>query len=162
MSLKKILKEFSEFCNIVLCIIIGSWFYKGSLSSVYSTFFVFYLPNLSISKWANNIPWPVLRLINFFYYFYHGKQGFPANIYLMNRWQSENIDLKTYLKNIKSIVPKKIDWGRGKFQLLCSLSGKPSDLYQTKSKLWSFSNSSSFDIWTFWLLVTLCSTPRDL
>ena len=52
-----------------------------SLSSSYSIF-----PLLSISKWGNDISLPVLRLINFSHYFCHAKSGFPANIYVMNKW----------------------------------------------------------------------------
>ena len=56
-------------------------------------------PLLCISKWGDNIPqWllsncqmqPVLRLINVLHCFFHGKSGFPENIYLVNGWQSEN------------------------------------------------------------------------
>ena len=72
------------------------------------------------------------------------------------------IDLKNCLKNNRSIVLKKLDWGREKFLLFCSLSGKPCDLCQTKLMLWSFSNPSWSDIWTFWFLVNLCSMPRGL
>ena len=52
--------------------------------------------------------------------------------------------------------------GKGKFLLLCSFSGKLWDLYQARLMLWSFFNPSWLDIWTFWLLVTLCSMSRGL
>ena len=39
---------------------------------------------------------------------------------------------------------------------------KPQDQCQAKSMLWSFYNTSWLDIWTFWLLVILCSMPRSL
>ena len=39
---------------------------------------------------------------------------------------------------------------------------KPRDLCQAKPTLWSFYNTSWLDIWTFWLLFTLCSVPRGL
>ena len=42
LSLKKILKEIREFCNILLYFVICYWYYKGS--SLQSVFFIFYLP----------------------------------------------------------------------------------------------------------------------
>ena len=56
-----------------------------SLSSLYSVF-----PLLCIRKWGNDIPSPVLRLMNFFHYLCHGKSGFFANIYVVHRWKLEN------------------------------------------------------------------------
>ena len=61
-----------------------------------------------------------------------------------------------------SILCSKYLIGKGKFLLLCTFSGKLSDLCQAKLMLWRFSNPSWLDIWTFWLLVSLCSMPRGL
>ena len=52
--------------------------------------------------------------------------------------------------------------GKRKYLLLCIFSWKLWDLCQAKFMSWSFFNPSWFDIWTFSLLVTLCSMPRGL
>ena len=65
-----------------------------SLSSWYAIF-----PLLCNSKWGDDIPqWLLsdcqmqtgLRLINFLHYLFHRISGFPANIHVVNGWQSEN------------------------------------------------------------------------
>ena len=51
------------------------------------------------------------------------------------------IDLKNCWNNSRSIILKKLDWGKGKFLLFCSLSREPCDLCQTKLMLWIFSKN---------------------
>ena len=91
--------------------------------------------------------------------------GNQVSLQIFMRWidcSQRIIDLKNCLKNSKSFVLKNFDWEREKSLLLCSLSGKPCDLCQTKLMLWSFSSPSWFDLWTFWLLASMCSMPRGL
>ena len=71
--------------------------------------------------------------------------------------------LKILLVNHNGIFfVQKIWLGKGKFLLLCFLSRKLCGLSQAKLMLWSFFNPLGLDIWTFWVLVTLCSMPRSL
>ena len=98
----------------------------------------------------------VLRLINFLHYLFHRISGFPANIYVVNGWQPEN-----NMIIIISIVLIKFGCRRGKFLLLCSLSGKSCDLYQTKLMLWSFWQISNIVI-KFALTAFLYLDPRCL
>ena len=71
--------------------------------------------------------------------------------------------LKILIVNHNGVFLVQNIWlGNGKFLLLCFFSWKLWDLCQTKLKLWSFFNLSWLNIWSFWLLVTLCSMPRGL
>ena len=71
--------------------------------------------------------------------------------------------LKILMVNHNGVFLVQNIWlGNGKFLLLCSLSWKLWDLCQAKLMLWSFFNLSWLEIWTFWLLVTLCSMLRGL
>ena len=102
---KKGLKGYSEFCNNIV------FYLYFSLSFPYAIF-----PLLCISKWGENIlQWllldcqiqPVLRLINFLRYFFHGKSRFPANIYVANGWQSEK-SRPTVCRTINLLFSKKL------------------------------------------------------
>ena len=78
------------------------------------------------------------------------ERWFPANVYLVNGLQSEN--------------KRPINWqikyffGEGRIP---ATSGNHEPIL-SKVDIAKFGNPSSFDIWTFWLLVNICSMPSGL
>ena len=79
---------------------------------------------------------------------WHGKQWFPANVYFVNGLRSEN----------KRPILWQIFFREG---YIPATLQNPEPIL-SKIDIAKFGNPSSFDVWTFRLLVTICSMPRDL
>ena len=78
------------------------------------------------------------------------ERWFPANVYLVNGLQSEN----------KRPINWQIKYFFGEGRIPATL-GNPEPIL-SKVDIAKFGNSSSFDIWTFWLLVIIWSMSRGL
>ena len=124
--------------------------------SLCETFFIF----LQRHFLASQPKFRVCTKKNFFHYLYHVKLGFLANIYVVNRWKSEN-DRPIVWWAINLSFSKNLIGEGGNSSCSVPCLGTPVS-YLKKLMLWRFSNPSWFDISPFWFLVTLCSMPRGL